>query len=400
VDSKKIKNEVQRIISVVRRKGDQALADFTKRFDKISLKPQQFRISPQRIERAYRNLDSEKRRSLDACARRIQEFHWYERKHLPQSWTMMRNGVRLGQIYSPLESVGIYVPGGQYSYPSTLLMTAIPARLAGVPRRVAITPPVRLTDEILAAAKIAGVTDLYQIGGPAGIVALAIGTKTIPKVDLIVGPGNALVTEAKRQLFGEVGIDLLAGPSELVVLADETAPADFVAADLAAQVEHDDDAKGILITTSKKLMKDVQDLIPKVVQGQCQFFYQSDLAHAIDVANKIAGEHVQIMVKSPQRCLDHLKNGGAFFIDQWSPAVMGDYWAGPSHVLPTGGSARFLSGLSVMTFLKRSSLIHVSGVAFKKGSGYAKTMAKLEGLKFHARSLDVRNRDPILNEDI
>jgi histidinol dehydrogenase len=379
----------------VRRHGDKALVRLIRQHDKIHLAPKNFRVPLGQIKGAIQKVGLEVRRAMEACARRIGEFHYQEKRHITQSWTFAKDGVRLGQIYNPVGAVGIYVPGGRFSYPSTLLMTAIPARLAGVERIVVLTPPTRMTNEILAAAHIAGVDEVYRVGGPGGIAALCYGTKTIPKVDLIVGPGNALVTEAKRQLFGEVGIDLLAGPSELVVLADESAPAPFVAADLAAQAEHDPESRAVLISLDRKLLEDVRALLPKDLITQCELIYQSDRGKAIAKTNDLAAEHVQIMLKRPQDCLDTLKNGGTFFINTWSPAVMGDYWAGSSHVLPTGRSARFASGLSVMTFLKRSSLVEISAGAFKKGFQPAHQMAEVEGLNHHAHSLRVR-----INEDL
>lgn len=382
---------VEKIIADVRRNGDAALIRFAKQFDRVNLSPRTIRVSPQKIKGAVRKVSFDTRRALEACARRIQEFHYHEKQHAPQSWTVNKNGVRLGQIYSAMDSVGIYVPGGRFSYPSTLLMTSIPARIAGVRRIVVVTPPARLSPEILAAASIAGVEEIYQVGGPAAVAALAIGTITVPKVDLIIGPGNALVTEAKRQLFGEVGIDLLAGPSELVVLADSSANPTFVAADLAAQAEHDPDSTGVLISLSKDLILAVKKELPANLLKQCVFVFEADRAKAIAKANEFAGEHVQILLRNPKDCLDTLKNGGAFFLNSWSPAVMGDYWAGPSHVLPTGRSARFASGLSVMTFLKRSSLIEISGDAYKKGWSSAHQMATVEGLGKHAHSLKVRS---------
>ncbi len=385
-----VQKTVQRVIELVRRQGDKALIDFSKKFDGVRLTAKTIRIPLSRIKSAARRVEPDLIKSLEACARRIQDFHWQEKKHITQSWTYSKDGVRLGQIYNPVDSVGLYIPGGRFSYLSTLLMTAIPARLAGVPRIVAVTPPARVSDDLLAAAHIAGVEEMYQVGGPAGIAALAVGTPMIKKVDLIVGPGNALVTEAKRQLFGEVGIDLLAGPSELVVLADASAPASFIAADLAAQAEHDPDARGILISTSRDLVKRVKDLLPKESVKQIQLIFQPDMMTAMLLANEFAGEHVELMVERPQTCLDVMKKGGTFFINEWSPAVMGDYWAGPSHVLPTGRSARFGSGLSVMTFYRRSSLVEISSAAFKKGWPSAIRLAEAEGLKQHAQSLKVR----------
>lgn len=378
------------VIADVRRNGDAALIRLTARFDKIRLTPRTIRVPAERFRRAFEALDSDMRRALEACARRIQEFHYQEKKRVPQSWTYLKDGVRLGQIYSPIEAVGVYVPGGRFSYPSTLLMTAIPARLAGVRRIAVVTPPARLSNEILAAAHVAGVQELYQVGGPAAVAALAIGTRSIPRVDLIVGPGNAFVTEAKRQLFGEVGIDLLAGPSELAVLADDSANAELVAADMAAQAEHDPDARSYLIALTKKILSDVRARVPADLKSRCILIYEPDRRKAIARANELAAEHVQILLQRPQDCLDTLKSGGAFFVNQWSPAVMGDYWAGPSHVLPTGRSARFASGLSVMTFLKRSSLIEISGGAYRRGWTAAHKMAQSEGLTQHARSISSR----------
>ncbi len=356
----------------------------------MNLSQSKIRIPKERIAKAPKLIDPMIRRALDECARRIREFHYQEKKHTPTTWSYTKNGVRLGQFYSPMSAVGIYVPGGRFSYPSTVLMTAIPALMAGVERVAIVTPPARLTDEILAAAHIAGVTEIYQVGGPAAIAALALGTKTISPVDLVIGPGNALVTEAKRQLFGQVGIDLLAGPSELVVVADDSAPAEFVAADMAAQAEHDPDSRSILISLSKELVKNVKAAIPSSLIKQCELIYEPSAQRAAEQANAFAGEHVQIMLRRPQDMLDGLKNGGAFFLGAWSPAVMGDYWAGPSHVLPTDRSARFASGLSVMTFLKRSSFIDISSGAFHKGVPAALAIAEKEGLLQHANALRLR----------
>lgn len=389
----KTKVLVERVIADVRRNGDGALVRLTKKFDRVSLTAKTMLVRKRDIEAGYKRLNPEKRRALEACARRIHDFHWNESKALPRSWTVSHDGVRMGQIYSPIDSVGIYVPGGRFAYPSTILMTAIPAAVAGVRRRAVVTPPLRLTDEMLAAAKIAGVTELYRVGGPAAIAALALGTKTISSVDFIIGPGNALVTEAKRQLFGIIGIDLLAGPSELVVLADESANPAFVAADLAAQAEHDPDAAGYMVSTSKATIAAVRRLLPKALARQCTFTFRKSMSDAVETANAIAGEHVEIMVRRPQEILDKLKNGGAFFIGGWSPAVMGDYWAGPSHVLPTGRSGRFASGLSVMSFYKRSSLIDISAAAFKRGAGAARRVAEMEGLVYHAAALRTREKE-------
>lgn len=387
---KKIRSIVEKVISGVRKNGDKALVHFAKRYDKITLSSRTLRVPKKRFDQAWSRVSPDVRRAIEACGRRIQDFHYQEKKHLPESWTYVKDGVRLGQIFSPMKAVGIYVPGGRFAYPSTLLMTAIPARLAGVERIVVATPPTRLSDNILAAAKVAGVDEIYQVGGPAAIAALALGTKTIPKVDLIVGPGNALVTEAKRQLFGEVGIDMLAGPSELIILADKTANPEWVAADLAAQAEHDPDSKAILVSLSKPLIADVKKQLPPSLTKQCVLIYEPDRKKAIEAANQFTAEHVELVLERPQDCLDVVKNGGAFFVGPWSTAVMGDYWAGPSHVLPTGRSARFASGLSVMTFIRRASLIDVSSRAFQKGAPAVQKMAEVEGLTEHAKAVLIR----------
>lgn len=390
MSDKNIRIVVERVIADVRKRGDAALIDLLRKHDKVRMAPGRLRVAPSKIAQAPKNISPDMRRALEACARRIQDFHYQEKKHAPQSWTYIKDGVRLGQNYSPVSAVGIYVPGGRFSYPSTVLMTAIPARLAGVQRIAIVTPPARLTEEILAAAQIAGVNEIYQVGGPGAVAALAIGTKTIAPVDLIVGPGNAFVTEAKRQLFGEVGIDLLAGPSELVVLADDSANAAFIAADMAAQAEHDPDSRSILISLSRPLISKVRAELPKEIAGQCDLIYEPDARRAAKKADALAGEHVQVMLQRPQESLDYLKNGGTFFLDAWSPAVMGDYWAGPSHVLPTGRSARFGSGLSVSTFLRRSSFVGISSGAFRKGAPAALQLAEAEGLEKHARAIKIR----------
>jgi histidinol dehydrogenase len=387
---KKIQKIVEQVIASVRKDGDRALVRLAKRFDGVTLTPSTIRVPRSEIKGSLGRITRENRQALIACAKRIRLFHEAERKRIPGSWAVKKGGVRLGQIFSPIASVGIYVPGGRFSYPSTLLMTAIPARLAGVKRIAVVTPPARLSDEILAAASLAGVDEIYQVGGPGALAALAVGTKVIPKVDFILGPGNALVTEAKRQLFGEVGIDLLAGPSELVVVADDSASVTYIAADMAAQAEHDPDSRSYLVATSKDLLSQVKSLLPSELLKRCEFEKARDLADAARKANERAGEHVEILVKDVEAVLKILKNGGAIFIGPGSPAVMGDYWAGPSHVLPTGRSARFGSGLSVLTFLKHSSLIEISDAAYRRGWQSAHQMAEMEGLSQHAHSLRVR----------
>jgi len=386
----KITKDVAAIIRRVRKDGDLAVIRFAKIFDGVNLQSRQLKISPAIIKEASKKIDSAMKTALTICAARIKSFHLKEKKSAGKSWAAIEKGVKLGQIVNPVESVGVYVPGGRFSYPSTVLMTVIPAKVAGVKRIALVSPPKNITPELLVAAGIAGVSEIYQVGGVQAIAALAIGTKTIPKVDLIIGPGNAYVTEAKRQLFGEVGIDLLAGPSELVVLADRTAKPEFVAADMAAQAEHDPMSRAILISTDNKLVASVRNLLPKAKLSQCRLIYQPNMAKAVGLVNNFAGEHVGIFVKNSVKIVREIKNGGAIFVGPYSPAVMGDYWAGPSHVLPTGRSARFSSGLSVANFLKRSSLIQITPQAFRNGGKFAYKMAMAEGLREHANSIKIR----------
>jgi histidinol dehydrogenase len=329
---------------------------------------------------------------LTESAANIRRFHEAEKRRVMKDWTETRDGLTVGQRVRPVDAAGLYVPGGRFAYPSTVLMTAIPARAAGVGRVVMVTPPRHLTDEVLAAAHLAGVDEVYQLGGVAAVGALAFGTKTVKAVDLIVGPGGAWVTEAKRQVFGDVGLDALAGPSEIVLLADASAPAAFVAADMMAQAEHDPLARSTVISPLAKVLSDVEAAVDAKFRGQCRFIKAKDWADAVEKANASAPEHLSLMVKNPKALLPKLRHAGAVFLGAWSPVAAGDYWAGPSHVLPTNRSARFSSGLSVHTFLKRSSVIGLSPALLKKKAGRIAVLADAEGLVQHAASLRVRER--------
>lgn len=390
LEKSKIPKLVSRIIDDIKRRGDRALIDMAARFDKVRMTRTSLKVSRAQIYQALVKVDRQTKQALRDCANRIQFFHEQEKKRICHRWNLSNQGVQLGQSFSAMNSVGLYVPGGRFSYPSTVLMSALPAKIAGVKRIVMVTPPARLSDEVLAAASLAGVTEIYRIGGPAALAALALGTKTIRPVDFIVGPGNALVTEAKRQLFGIVGIDLLAGPSELVVVADSTANPAFIAADLAAQTEHDPDSLGVLISLSSKIIRDVKALLPASLRRQCQFLFEPNKNKALVKVEKWAGEHVEIMTADPSWWSARIKNAGTIFEGSYSPAVMGDYWAGPSHVLPTGRSARYASGLSVMTFMKRLGIVRLSQQAFLKGWRSAYQLANVEGLLQHARALKIR----------
>jgi histidinol dehydrogenase len=300
-------------------------------------------------------------------------------------------GVKRGQIISPVHTVGIYVPGGQYPYPSTVLMSAIPAKTAGVKQIIMVSPPKNITPAVLYAAKVAGVDRVFRIGGPAAIGALAYGTKSVPKADLIVGPGNAYVNEAKRQVYGLVGIDSLAGPSEVCIIADGNAPADYVAADIKAQLEHDERAIACVLSLSKQLTKKILSLLGQNVTG-CLEIKTVTAAQAVELVNGSAPEHLELLVKDTAYFLKGIKNAGAIFAGYSTPTALGDYWAGPSHVLPTMGTARFSSGLSVATFLKRTSYMQYSPQAANLAVDYAATLASAEGMSWHEASLNIRKR--------
>jgi len=299
----------------------------------------------------------------------------------------------VGQKVSPVDAAGLYVPGGRYAYPSTVLMTAIPARAAGVRRIVMTTPPRHLTAEVMAAAALAGVDEVYQLGGVAAVGALAYGTKTVKPVDLIVGPGGVWVTEAKKQVFGDVAIDALAGPSEIAVVADLGAPPSFAAADMMAQAEHDPEAVAWLLYRDSRVKDAVKAQIAVRFLSQCKFEKIKDWDRAVERVNEIAPEHLSLMVKNPERLMKKIRHAGAIFLGPWSPVAAGDYWAGPSHVLPTGGSARFSSGLSVQTFMKRSSVIGLSRSVMKRQAAGIARLAEAEGLVYHAASVRARLKD-------
>jgi len=385
-----ITNKVRTIIKDVQKNGDRAVSKYIRRYDKVSISAPNFKVKRSLINKSLTRIDKELGKSMKDAAERIKHFHASELKQTAKNWKTIRKGVTTGQKYTPVKNVGIYVPGGRYSYPSTVLMTAIPAKVAGVRNIIMATPPKKLTPEIMAAAKIAGVTEIYRIGGPAAIAAMAYGTRKIPKVDLIVGPGNKWVTEAKRQLFGTVGIDLIAGPSEIVIIADNTANAHYIISDMIAQAEHDPDSKAILISNDKKLINKIGSVTKYLDNTQYKLIPAPSLNKAAEASDAIAPEHLTLMVKNPEKLLSKINNAGAVFLGKWSPVASGDYWAGPSHVLPTGSTARFMSGLSVQTFLKRSGIVQISKKAMKKHAYGISRLASAEGLYKHAHSLCIR----------
>jgi histidinol dehydrogenase len=385
-----VTNKVHSLLQDVQGRGDRAVAEALKRYDGVDLPPSRWRVPSRRMAEAWRSLPADRRAILREAASHIERFHREEKRRLVFQWRKTWNGLTLGQQVRPVDSAGLYVPGGRFAYPSTVLMTAIPARVAGVPRRVVVTPPRHLSDEILAACHVAGVTELFQVGGPAAVAALAYGTKTIPKVDMVAGPGGVWVTEAKRQVTGTVGIDSLAGPSEIVVVADRSAPPDWVAADLMAQAEHDPSARATVISTEKAILTAVKSRVSPAARRQCEFLYARDMETALAQANAVAPEHLSLMVRRPERWLGRVRHAGAVFLGPSSPVAAGDYWAGPSHVLPTAGTARFSSGLSVQTFLKRTSVIGVTPALMARRADAVARFAEAEGLLRHAASLRAR----------
>ena len=383
---------VRRILADVRKRGDAAVRAYTKKFDGAS--PKEFSLA-NRLEA----ISPEQADALRAAHERIRAFH---ERQLQKSWDFTEaDGTRLGQQVTPLERVGLYVPGGKAAYPSSVLMNAVPARVAGVGELVMVSPNPNAL--VLAAAALAGVDRVIGIGGAQAIAALAYGTRTIARVDKIVGPGNAYVAEAKRQVFGEVGIDMVAGPSEILVIADGSAPADWVAMDLFSQAEHDESAQAILISPDEKYLDAVAAAIGQLLPGMERrtviaaslknrgaLVLTRDLDEACALANRIAPEHLEMVVENPDAWLPKLTRAGAVFLGKWSSEAIGDYCAGPNHVLPTAGTARFSSPLGVYDFQKRTSVIGVSRTAAARLGRIAMTLAEGEGLGAHARAAQMR----------
>ncbi len=389
---------VKRIVEEVRERGDEALLEFTERFDGIRLSPETLEIPYEEIESAYEEVEEEVKEALEIAEERIRVFH---EKQLERSFLKEEEGIILGQRVLPLERVGVYVPGGKASYPSTVLMNVVPAVVAGVEEIIMVSPnPGKYT---LAAAYIAGVSRLFRIGGAQAIAALAYGTETVPKVDKIVGPGNIYVALAKKLLYGVVDIDMIAGPSEILIIADESARADWIAADLLSQAEHDELAASILLTPSEILAEKVRkslgelletlprrDIAQKSIERFGTIFLTEDLYQACEVANLLAPEHLEVMTRDPWSLLPLIKHAGAVFLGSYTTEPLGDYVLGPNHTLPTGGSARFFSPLGVYDFVKRSSLLYVSREGFERVSDLAESIARAEELSAHALAVRVR----------
>ena len=383
--NRRIEEKVRRIIEDVKNDGDEALIRYTRKFDRVKLTAKELKVSEGEINGAYQNISPDFVANLKVAVENVSQFY---KKQAKKSWKILNeDGVILGEKIRPLESVGIYVPSGTVPLPSTVYMTVLPARLAGVEKVYIITPPNQFKSvdpHILVVANLLKVDGVYKGGGAQAIAAFAVGTKSIPRVDKIIGPGNAYVAEAKRQVFGYCDIDMVAGPTELVILANDYSDPDFVAADLLAQSEHHM-GTSILVTTSKRLAK-----LMKKVPARGYILVVKNLSQGVDMINQIAPEHLQIMVKNPQRILKDVRHAGAIFIGAFTPTVVGDYVAGPSHVLPTSGTARFFSGIRLADFMKSSHVISYSRKALEKVKGPIEHLAALEGLPKHMESVKVR----------
>jgi histidinol dehydrogenase len=396
--------KVATILQDVEKRGDRALFEYTKRFDGVTLTANTVEVSPLEIREALCSVSKQELAVLTLAAKRIDRYH--KRQRLA-SWSYREEGVELGQKIVPLSRVGVYAPGGLAAYPSTVLMAAIPARIAGV-REIVMTSPVGrggLNPILVAAAQIAGVDRIFKVGGAQAVAAMAYGTQSIPAVDKIVGPGNAWVATAKKLVFGRTGIDMIAGPSEILVIADGSADPVVAAADLLSQAEHDELASAVLLTPDEGLAKRVsvevkaqlkklarESIAVKAIRDYGLVVVTQDLAEAVDVANRFAPEHLELLVTDPKKLLAGIRNAGAVFLGHFTPEALGDYLAGPNHILPTGGTARFSSPLGVYDFVKRTSVLSFDGKALAKYGKPAAEFAAMEGLDAHGKSILARLR--------
>ena len=409
VSDQKVVEAVDNIVAAVKTEGDQAVVNFTQQFDRLSVQSvAELEVSKAELQQALTAITQEQRTALEFAAERIRVYHQHQKQ---DSWSYTEaDGTLLGQQVSAMERVGLYVPGGKASYPSSVLMNAIPAKVAGVPELIMVvpTPNGERNDMVFAAAAIAGVDRVFTVGGAQAIAALAYGTATIPKVDKIVGPGNIFVATAKRKVFGEVGLDMIAGPSEILILCDGKTDPDWIAMDLFSQAEHDENAQSILISHDAEYLVLVQQSIERLLpslerrtiveaslKGRAAFIKVKDTAQALAVINRIAPEHLELSVDDPQALLPEIRHAGAIFMGRHTPEALGDYCAGPNHVLPTSGTARFSSPLGVYDFQKRSSLIFCSPEGASTLSKTASVLARGESLTAHARSAEYR----IITED-
>ncbi|MFU8792638.1 MAG: histidinol dehydrogenase [Acholeplasmataceae bacterium] len=396
---------VQNILSDVKTYGDSKVIAYTEKFDLVKLTD--LKVSEQDIKEAFDRIDPILLEDLKKAKANIEAYHVNQ---MIKPYTLKpEEGITLSQLVKPIENVGIYVPGGTAAYPSTVLMNAVPAKIAGVKKIVMITPPNKagkIKDSLLVAASIAGVNDIYKVGGAQGVAALAYGTQTIPKVDKIVGPGNIYVAMAKKMVSGYVGIDMIAGPSEILIIADEHANPDYIAADLMSQAEHDVLSAAICITTSKDLAKRVKlslesqitllerkDIIKQSLNNYGAIVITTTLDEAIDLANQIAPEHLELLVENPFELVDFIQNAGSVFLGAYTPEPVGDYFAGPNHTLPTSGTSRFSSGLSTADFLKKTSVSYYSEQALSRAKDSIIRLAQEEGLTAHANAVAIRFKE-------
>jgi len=400
--SPEIEQRVGAILEDVKINGDGAVLKYTKAFDR--LKTKQLRILPKEISKYAAMADKEVLKALKIAAKRIRAFH---EKQKEKSWSFYEIGALLGQVIRPIERVGVYVPGGKASYPSTVLMNVIPAQVAGV-KEIAVCVPApggEINANVMAAIHLLGIKEVYRIGGAQAVAAMAYGTKTVRKVDKIVGPGNIYVATAKKKVFGLVDIDMIAGPSEILIIADNSADPVFAAADLLSQAEHDELASSVLITDSKILAdaveKELQSLLDmlkrkkialKSIKNYGAIIITKDIKTAVRISNDIAPEHLEVMTKNPDKILPIIKNAGAIFLGEWTPEALGDYAAGPNHTLPTGSTARFSSPLGVYDFIKRSSLLSFTEKGFRRLAKTVRTIADAEGLEAHGNTIRVREK--------
>lgn len=407
-DDEAIDAAVVKILAQVKREGDAAVLACTKQFDRLNVgSVAELEITPEELEKAYQGLSSEQKNALDIAAQRVRAYHEKQKIEAGcHSWEYEEaDGTRLGQKVTPLDRVGIYVPGGKAAYPSSVLMNAIPAKVAGVQEVIMVvpTPEGARNPLVLAAAYLAGVDRVFTIGGAQAVAALAYGTKIIPPVDKIVGPGNAYVAAAKRRVFGTVGIDMIAGPSEILILCDGSSNPDWIAMDLFSQAEHDELAQSILLCPDEKFIEQVQasinKLLPemprkKVIEAsltnRALLIQVQDMAQACEIANAIAAEHLEICAAEPRQWAERIRHAGAIFMGNYTSESLGDYCAGPNHVLPTARTARFSSPLGVYDFIKRSSMIEVSEAGAQTLGSVASTLAHGEGLQAHARAAEMR----------
>jgi histidinol dehydrogenase len=402
----RLEREVHSILKNVRQRGDEALVRYTELFDGVRIPVQRLQVNRGEVEEAYRKVPQEFLRTLQRAAHRIRRFHRSVSKRLFIPYTpLLEKGIRLGQRIRPMEKVGIYVPGGKASYPSTVLMAAIPARVAGVQEILMVTPPQKegISPAILVAADIAKVDRIYRVGGAQAIAALAYGTASIPRVDKIVGPGNRYVAMAKRLVYGSVDVDMVAGPSEIVIIADEKTPPAYVASDLISQAEHDEMALAILITPSEVLGQKVRKELERQLSSlkreriasaslkrRGAILIVKDQGQAIELANQIAPEHLELSISNASLWAKDVKHAGAIFLGAYTPEAIGDYLAGPNHILPTAGTSRFSSLLGVEDFIKRTSLLRFTRSALRRFEKDVKRFAEWEGLEGHYQSVRVR----------